>query len=155
MSGMIGLTLDHVAIPISDARRSREFYGEVLGLPLVSAMSGDDWDGHPWLLMFFKLADGRLLALTTFRGVQFGSGSPLPTDARHYALATDDLAAWRRRLAEHKIPVREEDHGTQQSLFIEDPDHTVWEITSPASLTDFDEEPAAAQTVVERWLAGQ
>jgi catechol 2,3-dioxygenase-like lactoylglutathione lyase family enzyme len=153
---MRALTLDHVAIPISDARRSRQFYGEVLGLPLVAAMSGDDWDGHPWLLMFFKLGDGRLLALTTFAGVDLGADQPrLPADARHYALATDDLAAWRQRLAEHNIAVREEDHGTQRSLFIEDPDHTVWEITSPASGSGFDEEPAQAQAVVERWLARQ
>jgi catechol 2,3-dioxygenase-like lactoylglutathione lyase family enzyme len=153
---MHGLTLDHVAIPISDARRSRRFYGEVLGLPLVAAMSGDDWDGHPWLLMFFKLEDGRLLALTTFAGIDPDAGvTRLPADARHYALATDDLQAWRLRLAKHNIAIREEDHGTQHSLFIEDPDHTVWEITSPASGRGFAEEPAQAQVVVEQWLARQ
>jgi catechol 2,3-dioxygenase-like lactoylglutathione lyase family enzyme len=152
---MSGLSLDHVAIPVSDARRSRQFYGEVLGLPLVSAMSGDDWDGHPWLLMFFKLTDGRLLALTTFAGVGLGPRSKLPADARHYALATDDLAGWRKRLAKHKIAVREEDHGPQRSLFIEDPDHTVWEITSPAGHTAFDEDADDADAVVARWLAAK
>lgn len=153
---MHGLTLDHVAIPISDARRSRQFYGEVLGLPLVAAMSGDDWDGHAWLLMFFKLEDGRLLALTTFAGVDADARhTRLPSDARHYALGTGDLQAWRVRLAQHNIAVREEDHGTQRSLFIEDPDHTVWEITSPASRIGFAEETAQAEVVVERWLARQ
>jgi catechol 2,3-dioxygenase-like lactoylglutathione lyase family enzyme len=152
---MSGLTFDHVAIPVSDARRSCQFYREVLGLPLVSAMSGDDWDGHPWLLMFFKLTDGRLLALTAFAGVGLGPRSKLPADARHYALATDDLAAWRTRLAKHEIAVREEDHGPQRSLFIEDPDHTVWEITSPASPVAFSEDAADASAVVERWLARQ
>jgi catechol 2,3-dioxygenase-like lactoylglutathione lyase family enzyme len=152
---MSGLSFDHVAIPISDARRSREFYGEVLGLPLVSALSGDDWDGHPWLLMFFELADGRLLALSAFAGVSIEHGPQLPADARHYALATDDLAGWRKRLAEHKIAVREEDHGRQRSLFIEDPDHTVWEITSPASPAAHGEDAEAAAAVVGRWLAGR
>jgi hypothetical protein len=116
-------------------------------------MSGENWDGHPWLLMFFKLTDGRLVALTTFTGVEVDSASRLPADARHYALASDDLQAWRERLAQHRIAVREEDHGTQHSLFIEDPDHTVWEITSPASPLAFIAEPAAADAVIERWLA--
>jgi hypothetical protein len=48
--------------------------------------------------------------------------------------------------------VREEDHGTQHSLFVEDPDHTVWEITSPASRLEFTAEPDAADAVIERWL---
>jgi glyoxylase I family protein len=150
---MSGLSFDHVAIPISDARRSRHFYAEVLGLPLIAAMSGEDWDGHAWLLMFFKLTDGRLVALTTFADVDADPRSKLPADARHYALACDDLQAWRQRFAEHQIAVREEDHGTQHSLFIEDPDHTVWEITSSASPAAFIEEPAAADAVIERWLA--
>lgn len=150
---MSGLRLDHVAIPISDARRSRQFYAEVLGLPLVSALSGEDWDGHAWLLMFFKLTDGRLVALSTFAGVDMDAQSKLPADARHYAFATDDLQMWRERLARHQIAVREEDHGTQHSLFIEDPDHTVWEITSPGSPLTFTEAPTAADAVVERWLA--
>jgi catechol 2,3-dioxygenase-like lactoylglutathione lyase family enzyme len=151
---MSSLELDHVAISVADARRSRQFYAEVLGLPLVSAMSGDDWDGHPWLLMFFKLDDGRMVALTTFAGVVAEPKSGLPADARHYALATDDLEAWKKKLAQHKIAVREEDHGAQRSLFIEDPDHTVWEITSPASATAFEEDPSEAQHIVERWIAG-
>jgi len=150
---MSSLELDHVAIPISDARRSRQFYAEVLGLPLVAAMSGDDWDGHPWLLMFFKLDDGRLVALTAFAGIAAAPKSRLPSDARHYALAPDDLEAWKKKLAKHKIAVREEDHGAQHSLFIEDPDHTVWEITSPASPMAFEEDASEAQDVVERWIA--
>lgn len=150
---MSDLTFDHVAIPITNAQRSRHFYSEVLGLPLVSAMSGDDWEGHPWLLMFFALRDGRMLALTTFAGVPAEQRSALPADARHYALATDDLEAWKHKLAQLEIAFREEDHTTQRSLFIEDPDHTVWEITSPASPNAFRADPSEARAVVARWIA--
>lgn len=150
---MSDLELDHVAIPVTDVQRSHQFYAEVLGLPLVSALSGDDWDGYPWLLMFFRLQDGRLLALSKFAGAPAEPRSPLPADARHYALATDDLRAWKKRLAQHKIAVREEDHGPQRSLFIEDPDHTVWEITSPGSPAAFEDDPVQAQAVLARWIA--
>jgi hypothetical protein len=70
-------------------------------------------------------------------------------------VGTDDLAGWRKRLAEHKIAVREEDHGPQHSLFIRRPDYAVWEITSPASRAACSEVAEEAHAVVERWLAGQ
>jgi glyoxylase I family protein len=125
------LTLDHVAIPVRDAERSRQFYERVLGLPLVDAMSGDDWEGRPWLLMFFALGDSRQLALASFRGEAPQSERGLPSDARHYALGTRDLEPWRERLRAAGVAYREEDHGAQQSLFVADPDGTVLEITSP------------------------
>jgi catechol 2,3-dioxygenase-like lactoylglutathione lyase family enzyme len=41
------LQLDHVALPIREVEASQRFYSEVLGLPLVEALSGDDWEGCP------------------------------------------------------------------------------------------------------------
>jgi catechol 2,3-dioxygenase-like lactoylglutathione lyase family enzyme len=152
---MSSLTLDHVAIPVRDAARSRRFYEDVLGLSLVDAMSGDDWEGRSWLLMFFALADGRRLALGCFRGASWDVERGLPSDARHYAFGAADLAPWRARLASRGVEFREEDHGVQQSIFVADPDGTVLEITAPATTeVGGDHSAADAGRVIRAWLEG-
>src|SRR5687767_13998321 len=106
---MAALTLDHVAIPILDARASHRFYSEVLGLELVDAMSGDDWDGKPWLMMIYALPDGRQLALVAFRGAKLAAERE--GDERHYAfaVATEEARVeWRTRLRANDVEVREE-----------------------------------------------
>jgi glyoxylase I family protein len=151
---MSSLTLDHVAIPVADAARSRRFYEDVLGLPLVDAMSGDDWEGRPWLLMFFGLGDGRQLALCCVRGAKWQGERGLPSDARHYALATEALEPWRTRLRSARVDFREEDHGAQHSLFVADPDGTMLEITAPATpeLPRKSSARRSAERVVAEWV---
>jgi catechol 2,3-dioxygenase-like lactoylglutathione lyase family enzyme len=155
---MSSLTLDHVAIPVRDAARSRRFYQEVLGVPLVDAMSGDDWEGVPWLLMFFDLEDGGQLALSCFRGASWQLEKGLPSDARHYALRSADLAPWRARLARAGVAFREEDHGANLSLYLVDPDGTVLEITAPRAPDSQERRSARSTADVERvvaaWLEG-
>ena len=41
------LRFDHLALPVYDAARTLHFYTEVLQLPLVDALSGDDWGASP------------------------------------------------------------------------------------------------------------
>src|SRR5688572_3769327 len=127
-SGEAPLRLDHVAIPIRDARASYRFYAETLGLTLAGALSGDDWDGKPWLMMIFATREGHQLALVAFRG---GPSTEREGDRRHYAFAVssdDELAAWRSRLRAHGIDTREEDHETQRSIYFEDPNGITLEI---------------------------
>src|SRR5688572_17074443 len=116
---MTHLSFDHVAIPVRDVAASRSFYEDVLGLSLHDAMSGENWGWHPWLLMFYRLNDGRFLALTPFDGAKLVEEEGLPVDGRHYALTTPDLAPWRERLAANGIEPVEEDHGRQVSLFVQ------------------------------------
>jgi hypothetical protein len=55
----------------------------VLQLPLVDALSGDDWGGKPWLMMFFGTGGGQLLALCALSGAQPPRPEGLPADVRH------------------------------------------------------------------------
>jgi catechol 2,3-dioxygenase-like lactoylglutathione lyase family enzyme len=57
---MSALRFDHIAIPVGDAASARELFGDILGLPLVAAYSGDDWDGAPWLMMIYGLVTFRI-----------------------------------------------------------------------------------------------
>ena len=129
---MSGLSVDHIVIPIRDVAASRAFYESVLGLALHSAVTGDDWEGHPWLMLHYELADGRHIVLTGFKGLKL-TPEKVPLDARHYALSSTDLPGWRSKLKAAKTAFREEEHGPQQSIYFEAPEGTIWEITSPAT----------------------
>ena len=152
MSAIPPLSIDHVAMPMYDVAGTRRFYGETLGLPLLAAWSGDAWEGRAWLMMVFGDAGGRPIALCGFRGLR-RSRERIPGDARHYALAAAGrgaLAAWRKRLTAAGIALREEDHGTQRSIYFDDPNGNTLEITSPP--TPKTKPLKDAEKVVERWL---
>jgi len=148
------LRFDHLALPVFDAAATWHFYAEVLELPLVDAMSGDDWGGRPWLMMFFGTASGQLLALCALRGARPAPRDELPEDVRHYAFSVASPAEqerWRARLRAHGIAFTEEDHGRQRSIYFRDPNGIVLEVTTPASIAGSVSEPAARQRV-QRWI---
>jgi len=143
------LSFDHVAIPVGDAAATYDFYSKVLGLHLLDAFEGDDWGGFPWLMMIFAAADNRQLAFIAFAGGKQGK-SDLPGDSRHYAFSVPDqarLTAWKRKLAAADVKFTEEDHGTQHSIYFEDPNGVVLEITAPPSAVDAATHSSAGATI--------
>jgi len=149
------LNLDHVVIPVWDAEASLAFYAEVLGLPLSATITGDDWGGHPWLMMIFALEGGRELVLVCLRGARRPAPDGLPADTRHYAFSVESAAeqdAWRARLAAAGVESWEEDHGDQQSLYFADPNGVVFEITTPPSRAEPVADPAALRRARD-WIA--
>ena len=149
------LRLDHLALPVYDAALTLQFYSEVLQLPLVDALSGDDWGGQPWLMMFFGTGSGQLLALCALHGAQPPRPDGLPADVRHYAFSVPSAAEqeqWKGRLRQHGIAFSEEDHGPQHSIYFSDPNGIVLEVTTPASKTDLQPDAHAARRV-SRWIA--
>jgi glyoxylase I family protein len=152
-SALTALKLDHVAIPIFRVAESRAFYGETLGLSLLSAHTGDDWGGYPWLMMIFGLGDERQLALVALRGAR--PESTLPEDAQHIAFTVGsetELGAWRDKLRHAQIAFTEEDHGTQRSLYFKDPNGITLELTTPTAAPAPDR---SAEQVIARFLATQ
>jgi len=148
------LKFDHAAIPIADPGKTYEFYAETLGLPLIDALCGRDWGGHDWLMMIFGLADNRELALIALRDFKPKRQRGMPRDALHYAFSVADakaLDAWRTRLVEADVEFWEEGHGAQASLYFEDPNGLILEITSPPSAPEqsFQRDPKA---LIRRWL---
>ncbi|HEY1425273.1 MAG TPA: VOC family protein [Caulobacteraceae bacterium] len=130
------LNLDHVVFPVWDAEASLDFYAETLGLPLIGAITGDDWGGKAWLMMAFGLGGGRELVLVALRGAERPAPDGLAPDTRHYAFSVASEAersAWRARLERAGVAFWEEDHGDQQSIYFPDPNGVIIEITTPAS----------------------
>ena len=148
------LRFDHLAVPVYDAAKTLHFYSEVLQLPLVDALSGDDWGGKPWLMMFFGTGSGQLLALCALQGAQPPRPDGLPADVRHYAFAVSSPAEqqrWKGRLREHGVAFSEEDHGAQHSIYFADPNGITLEVTTPASTAPLQPDAHAAQRV-QRWI---
>lgn len=148
------LKLDHVVFPIRDAGRSLAFYRDVLGLSLAEAHEGDDWGSYTWLMMIFPLPGGGEIVLVELKDAPPPDYGDLPRDVRHYAMsieAVSDLAVWRTRLRDAEVRFWEEDHGAQQSIYFEDPDGVVLEITAPPSQLPATPGERAAH-VVRQWL---
>ena len=140
------LTLDHVVFPVRDADATLAFYGDVLGLPLTQALTGDDWGGYPWLMMIFGLGEDRELVTVQLRGAPWPDYAGLPVDVRHYALAAAreaDLDDWRVRLERAGVAFWEERHGEQRSIYFPDPDGVILEITWPRTAAPQTANPAA------------
>jgi catechol 2,3-dioxygenase-like lactoylglutathione lyase family enzyme len=151
------LRFDHLALPVYDAAGTYQFYSEVLQLPLVEALSGDDWEGKPWLMMFFGTGSGQLLALCALDGAEPPSPDGLPSDVRHYAFSVasrTEQDAWKARLRRHGIAFSDEDHGAQHSIYFSDPNGIVLEVTTPPSPPL---SPAAARAAerVLLWIAAR
>jgi len=149
------LRTDHIVFPVWNAKASLAFYRDVLGLKLVNAMSGPDWGGHPWLMMIFAAGDGREIVLVSLRGAKRPPKEKLARDVRHLAFAESSAArlqSWRRKLRASKVRFWEETHGAQRSLYFEDPNGVVLEITAPPTRAP-SRESAKARAVAERWIA--
>lgn len=149
------LKTDHIVFPVWDARASLAFYRNVMGFKLVETYSGADWGGYPWAMMFLSPGDGREIVLVALRGAKRPPKEKIARDVRHLAFAESSiakLAAWRRKLDEAKIAFWEESHGRQRSLYFEDPNGVILEITAPPS-KPAKRESAKALAMAERWIA--
>jgi catechol 2,3-dioxygenase-like lactoylglutathione lyase family enzyme len=150
------LTLDHVVFPVRDAGASLAFYGDVLGLPLTQALTGEDWGGYPWLMLIFGLGENRELVMVELKGAPEPRYAGLPPDARHYALAASDAAdldRWHGRLADAGVAFWEERHADRRSIYFPDPDGVILEITWPRAVVP--QTPSAAALERARaWIAG-
>jgi glyoxylase I family protein len=130
------LRMDHVVFPAWDAAASLAFYRDVLGFALIESFSGDDWGGYPWLMMIFSPGDGREVVLVSLKGAGRPPQGKVPRDARHLAFGEKSVAAlgkWRKKLRAAGIAFWEESHGRQKSLYFEDPNGMILEITAPPS----------------------
>ena len=151
MKSPSSLRFDHVAVPVHDAQGAYQLFAETLGLPLLAAHTGDDWDGAPWLMMIFGLGQDGQVALCARQGAKKLRQPAM--DLPHFALTTTgktQLAAWERKLQAAGFQIRHEDHGDQQSIYFDDSSGLTWEITT-ARKDAATAEPAARATIDE-WI---
>jgi glyoxylase I family protein len=158
--------LHHNARVVKDHKRTRKFYEDVVGMPLVATWAEvgqfPDFPERPvsYCHTFYGLADGGALAFFAFAepDVYEAYKAKAQSGFNHLALAvTPDLQAQIKQNLEkagHKTTFI--DHGYCQSLYVSDPDELTLEFTSdPKSAAEINEwQSKTAHGTLTKWLAG-
>lgn len=140
----------------SDAERTRQFYEDLLGLPLSEVFAIEESKtGRPVqaLHFFFRLGDGSSLAFFEVPSMPFDFKTQHDFDL-HIALRVDAdaLQPMLQRARDAGIEVRGVvDHGTIHSIYLRDPDGYVVELTAPQDTGLADSTPSSARHILNSW----
>jgi glyoxylase I family protein len=157
--------LHHHAIRTKDMVKTRHFYEDLLGLPLVGTWKEafDPTRGRPspYLHCFFELGDRSALAFFMFAPGGREDPPLTPQDGldHHIALAVDrydDVLALKGRLDAQNYRNAVMDHGYCFSLYVRDPNEMLVEITAdpPNHARIYAEAVRKAHGELQRWLDG-
>lgn len=161
--------LHHTAYVVKDLARTRHFYEDILGFPLVATWcEKDELFGaeRVYCHCFFQLTDGSALAFFQFASAEDAAlfGPPLVSSPfRHIALncTAVTLAQMTQRITAAGIEAPDTyvlEHGYCRSLYVTDPDGMIVEFThdDPKATTPevIAEKKRTAHSELQRWLAG-
>lgn len=111
----------HIAIICSDYSRSRRFYAEVLGLPVIAEVYREE--RQSWKADLD--AGNAQIELFSFPDPPARPSYPEACGLRHLAFAVEDIEAQIARLTEFGVsvePVRVDPHTGRRFTFFADPD---------------------------------
>ncbi len=159
--------LHHTAYVTRDQEKTRRFYEDVIGLPLIATWcESDELFGkvRTYCHTFYGLADGGALAFFQFENAEdqeeFGPKMPA-SPFHHIALAVDaeTQAAIEARIVAAGIQPPTTyvlEHGYCRSVYITDPNGMILEFTvdHPQAETISQDRRADAHESLKRWLAG-
>jgi catechol 2,3-dioxygenase-like lactoylglutathione lyase family enzyme len=159
--------LHHTAYVTKDQEKTRKFYEEVIGLPLIAAWSeSDELFGkvRTYVHTFFAIGDGGALAFFQFADpadqAEFGPKMPA-SPFHHIALQVDaeTQAAIEARIAKAGIQPPDTyvlEHGYCRSVYVNDPNGLILEFTldHPSADKITRDRRQDAHAVLKRWLAG-
>lgn len=125
MGGFVTQRLDHVALNVSDRPRSIAWYRDVLGLEPKNQPTRDDWP-------VFMGEMGSCIALFQADAEQALPRASESDGLRHVAfmVAKTELDLAQAHLTERGVGFRFEDHGNAHSVYFDDPDGNVIELTT-------------------------
>jgi glyoxylase I family protein len=162
--GSSATRLHHNAFVVRDQRVTRQFYEELLGLPLVACWTEvDELFGaeRVYCHTFYELADGGALAFFQFdKAEDYELFKPefRPSPFIHIALKTDasNQQAVETRLGAAGWDHFVLDHGYCRSLYATDPDGLIIELAvdHPEVEAIAAERRTRAAADLERWLGG-
>lgn len=172
------MRLHHNAFPIKDQEVTRQFYEEVIGIPLVATWSeaeimagpamGTEIDPNTkpthFVHTFYELADGSALAFFAFEHPEDTErwGAPPGYEDRphiHFAMSVPDRATqdeiWDRLVAAGHEGFKI-DHGYVLSIYVRDPDGLLIEFcVDPPNISEIHaRKRPAAHKELAAWMAG-
>ena len=143
--------LYHFAYPCRDAEETRQFYEDLLGLPLVHCMQVEavpsSGDKGPYAHIFFEMGDGSYLAFFDLGKGEAPAPSPnTPSWVQHFAMEVetlDEVLAFKTKLEAAGVEVKGlVDHEFINSIYFFDPNGLRLEITTRTEAPGFLEEAA-------------
>jgi glyoxylase I family protein len=166
-SQQLPIRLHHNAYVTRDQEKTRRFYEDVIGMPLVATWcESDELFGklRTYCHTFYGMADGGALAFFQFEDPrdqeEFGPKMPA-SPFHHIALAVDaeTQAAIEKRIAAAGIKPPDTyvlEHGYCRSVYVKDPNGLILEFTRdhPAADKISRDRRADAHQELKRWLAG-
>jgi catechol 2,3-dioxygenase-like lactoylglutathione lyase family enzyme len=131
--------VDHLAMVTWSPAATRDFYTEVLDMPLVHAITATGWlnDDFPdFVHFFFAMGNASFLAFFYFFGLpEEEPPGDLMHRARHLAFHVDteaELLTWREKIKSHGVRVTSPlQHELLESIYFDDPNGIQLEITRP------------------------
>jgi glyoxylase I family protein len=157
--------LHHHAFKSRNIEKTRAFYEDVLGLPLIGTFVESenvlDPDSPNYIHTFFEMGDGSCLAffqfpddLVTGKGVEM-----LDAFSHHLAIEVEGKEAVERaraRFDELNIEYTMLDHGYCYSIYTRDPNGMTVELTTnvPVTAAIMAERRATAHEDLKKWLSG-
>lgn len=165
MSAPAGLPsrLHHHAYVCADQERTRRFYEDVIGLPLIGMwIEKESYEGEALVYShaFYGLADGSAVAFFNFADPKLQQKFAAKEQCLfvHLALAVtrevqEDI---RRRFEQAGVPVQQIDHGYCFSIYARDPDGLTVEFAcDPANVADIvARQSGTARESLARWMRG-
>ena len=161
--------LHHNAYVCADQERTRHFYEDIIGLPLVATWieqgQSPDFPGREisFAHTFFAIGDGGALAFFQFADPEMYEQTQTenpPKIGRHYHIAfkaePDTYEELKARLMRAGEPYRETNHGYCKSIYVNSPDGLIVEFTQdPEDVAAIDAARRAdAHSELARWLSG-
>ena len=148
--------LHHAAWVTKDMEATRQFYEDVVGLPMTACWKEKTPSGVEYCHTFFEMGDGSALAFFDWRDEDVnprGRESP-----GHLAMECDaeNQAAIKERLEAAGYKTRQIDHGYCVSLYVTDPNNFKLEFTADAADAKeiFAKHTPNAHEYLRQWMAG-
>ena len=154
--------LSHTAVRVDDMERTRAFYEDLLGLPLVASLIAD-YDvvtkaPSNYIHCMFEMADGSCVAFFQFEKGYRGAMAEHTDDPyeRHMALRTEseqDVDELYERAKAAGVSCFIVDHEWCYSLYMTDPDGEEVEVTAhrPTAVQVLDQ--VDAHEALQNWIA--
>jgi glyoxylase I family protein len=120
--------IHHIALICSDYRRSKHFYTEILGLPILRETYRPERQSYK---LDLQVGDQTQLELFSFPNPPARVQNPEACGLRHLAFGVPDLPAAIKALTAQGIPVepiRKDELTGRHFTFFQDPDHQPLEL---------------------------